>query len=141
MDWSQSCGSDGFCATSLSAMTQTQSLRIAAWAYVVLGVIFALMLVAGPSLTDRVPTSGQRVSLMVFTAVALALGAWAWRIQRGSAKLNSAFFISSFGAGPVIGVAFGGITFALMYGIPFFFVALAWRKAEKTAAAHTRNDR
>jgi hypothetical protein len=121
-------------------MTQTLALRIAAWAYAVLGVLFALLLVAGPTATGRVLSNGQVVSLIIFAVVSITLGAWAWRIQRGLARLSIAFFGLCFGAGPVVGVAFGGIAFALILGIPFLFVAIAWRK-QKAALPGAANDR
>lgn len=122
-------------------MTQPQALRVAAWTYLILGALFMLLLVAGPSTTGRALSTGQVVSLVMFTAVSITLGLWSWRIGRGRAPLSSAFFGASFSAGPVVGVAFGGMTYALIFGIPFLFVAIAWRKAVKARASDANNDR
>jgi hypothetical protein len=89
----------------------------------------------------RALTSGQLVSLLLFTLVSTVMGIWAARISRGTSALTFTFFGCSFSAGPVVGVGFGGLTIAFMFGIPFLFVAVAWRKAVKAASDGGRNDR
>lgn len=119
-------------------MTQALALRIAALVYLVLSTLFAIALIAGSALTEKIVTGGQQTSLAVFTTVAISLAVWTWRVQRKSAKLSFPLYLSSFGAGPVIGVGLGkGFLIPLLFSIPFVFVAIAWNKAQKKQA----NDR
>lgn len=120
-------------------MTQVIALRIAALAYLVLSTLFVIGLVAGAEFTGRVVIGRQQASLAVLAAVAIGLAAWTWRIQRAGAKLNFSLYLSSFLAGPVIGVGLSkGLLIPLMFAIPFVFVAIAWKKAEKNQAIDDR---
>lgn len=109
-------------------MTQTQALRAAEWSYLFVAAIFIAALVAVPSLKGVELATGKIVSLTIFVAVSVVLGLWARRIRTGQSHLTKAFFVSAFSAGPVVGVAFGGLLFAFILEVPFLFAAVAWRK-------------
>lgn len=120
-------------------MTQVLALRIAALAYLVLSTLFAIGLAAGSSPTGYGVTGGQQASLTVLTAVAIGLAVWSWLVQRAGAKLRYPLYLSSFVAGPVIGVGLGkGFLIPLLFAIPFVFVAIAWNKAKKKQASGDR---
>ena len=122
-------------------MTQTQALRAAEWSYLFVAAMFIAVLVAGPSLKGVELATGKVVSLTIFVAVSVVLGLWARRIRAGQSLLTKAFFVSAFSAGPVVGVAFGGLLFAFILGVPFLFAAIAWRKKVDSASPQAQRDR
>ena len=126
---------------TFSVMTQTQALRAAEWSYFFVAAMFIAVLVAGPSLAGMELAKGKVVSLTIFVAVSVVLGLWARRIRAGQSPLTKAFFVCAFSAGTVVGVAFGGLLGAVILGVPFLFVAIAWRKKVNSARLQAQRDR
>jgi hypothetical protein len=115
-------------------MQISRALSVASWLYFGEALLFlaaAIVLQASgaPGLTGL-----RFVSFSVVVAALIGLGLWTRLVVSGRVLFGAKLFFSSLLSVTVLGVFFGnGLLLPFLFGIPSFFVVLAWDKVRREA--------